>query len=88
MFYIEPFFFYMCQILLFHLGYLMSITLLMNCLSYYFESQHVDSFIHFKNIVKCRLKDQFLQNWQAIITDSPFAYYIDCLKKNLVLRNI
>jgi len=26
-------------------------------LSYYFESQHVDNFSHFKNIVKCRLKN-------------------------------
>jgi hypothetical protein len=65
-------------------------------LSYYFESQHVDNFSHFKNIVKCRLKDQFLQNWQAIITDSSkclvyrlfkkefgFEKYLDILPGNL-----
>ena len=40
-------------------------------LSFYFESQLVDNFNQFKSIIKCRLKNHFLQNLQAQDTDSP-----------------
>lgn len=52
-------------------------------LTYYFESQQVINLTHFKNVVKCRLKDHFLQNWQATVADSHKCLVYRIYKKNL-----
>ena len=65
-------------------------------MSEYFTSQNVVSIPHFKSLVKSRISDQFLQNWNNTIMNSPkclvyrlyktqhlFEEYLDIIPLNL-----
>ena len=65
-------------------------------LSHYFRDQNVDNLLHFKSVVKLRLYDQFLQDWNSTIANSSkclvykmyktnhcFEKYLDILPSNL-----
>ena len=40
-------------------------------LSHYFANQYVENVNHFKSVVNTRLLDQFVQNWNASVNESP-----------------
>ena len=63
-----------------------------------FTLQHVTNVKNFKNLIKCRLADQFIQNWQSSVNNSSkcsvyriykkdfhFEDYLDILPKCLAL---
>ena len=54
----------------------------------YIWSNQVHTIENFKRIVKQRLRDQFIQEWQSRVAENSVCCIYHLFKRNFALRNI